>query len=197
MATDPLQVGGVRWENYFQNRTGIVKIPTQQHLTMLSIVDNAKVRFQPTSVDTTPSTDATKKAATLISELNNWLGGPDCHDAHEVSMEDALCSTDVFVAPSNPVPVRRQANARLFGRVADVLLMRDRAQILYSIVSSVVIDVVNNIRLSAVVKKPRNTVSKILLALNANPVIAKRGFAPDYCASPRCAAANLPSQVTG
>ena len=114
----------------------------------------------------------------MISELRkaNWLGGPDCHDAHEVSMEDALCSTDVFVAPSNPVPVRRQANARLFGRVADVLLMRDRAQILYSIVSSVVIDVVNNIRLSAVVKKPRNTVSKILLALNANPVIAKEGF---------------------
>ena len=66
MATDPLQVGGVRWENYFQNRTGIVAGAANPALDPTALnnaqqpLDNAKVRFQPTSVDTTPSTDATK-----------------------------------------------------------------------------------------------------------------------------------------
>ena len=69
MATDPLQVGGVRWPNLMQNPTGIVKPAANPALDPTALnnaqqpLDAAKVRFTPTSVDTTPSTDATKGRA--------------------------------------------------------------------------------------------------------------------------------------
>lgn len=69
MATDPLQVGGVRWPNLMQQPTGIIKPAANPALDPTALnnaqqpLDAAKVRFTPTSVDTTPSTDATKGRA--------------------------------------------------------------------------------------------------------------------------------------
>ena len=69
MASDPLQVGGVRGPNMMQNATGIVAgaaNPAMNPTTLNNAqmpAEAAKVRFQPTSVDTTPSTDATKGRA--------------------------------------------------------------------------------------------------------------------------------------
>jgi hypothetical protein len=69
MATDPLQVGGVRWPNNYQNPTGIVKPAADPALDPTALnnaqmpADSSKVKFTPTSVDTTPSTDATKGRA--------------------------------------------------------------------------------------------------------------------------------------
>lgn len=69
MAGDPLQVGGIRWPNFMQNPTGIVAgaaNPAMNPTTLSNAqmpAEAAKVRFQPTSVDTTPSTDATKGRA--------------------------------------------------------------------------------------------------------------------------------------
>ncbi len=69
MASDPLQVGGVRWPNMMQKPTGIVAgaaNPAMNPTTLSNSqipMEASKVRFQPTSVDTTPSTDATKGRA--------------------------------------------------------------------------------------------------------------------------------------
>ena len=69
MASDPLQVGGVRWPNMMQNPTGIVAGAANPAMDPTALnnaqqpLDAAKVKFQPTSVDTTPSTDATKGRA--------------------------------------------------------------------------------------------------------------------------------------
>ena len=66
MATDPINIAGVRWPRFVQNSTGIVAGAANPALDPTALnnaqqpLDNAKVRFQPTSVDTTPSTDATK-----------------------------------------------------------------------------------------------------------------------------------------
>ena len=69
MASDPLQVGGVRWPNMMQKPTGIVAGAANPAMDPTALnnaqmpAEAAKVRFQPTSVDTTPSTDATKGRA--------------------------------------------------------------------------------------------------------------------------------------
>ena len=69
MASDPLQVGGVRWPNFMQNATGIVAGAANPELNPTALnnaqmpAEAAKVKFKPTSVDTTPSTDATKGRA--------------------------------------------------------------------------------------------------------------------------------------
>ena len=69
MATDPVLIGNVRWPNMFQNGTGIVAGAANPALDPTALnnaqqpLDAAKVKFQPTSVDTTPSTDATKGRA--------------------------------------------------------------------------------------------------------------------------------------
>ena len=69
MATDPINIAGVRWPNYFQNGTGLVAGAANPSLDPTALnnaqqpLDSAKVRFTPTSVDTTPSTDATKGRA--------------------------------------------------------------------------------------------------------------------------------------
>jgi hypothetical protein len=69
MATDPINIAGVRWPNNFQNPTGIVKPAANPVLDPTALnnaqqpLDSAKVRFTPTSVDTTPATDATKGRA--------------------------------------------------------------------------------------------------------------------------------------
>ena len=69
MATDPIQIGGVRWPNFFQNNTGLVAGAANPALDPTALnnaqqpLDSAKVKFTPTSVDTAPSTDATKGRA--------------------------------------------------------------------------------------------------------------------------------------
>ena len=69
MATDPIQVGGVRWPNNFQKPTGIVAGAANPALDPTALsnaqqpLDSSKVKFTPTSVDTSPSTDATKGRA--------------------------------------------------------------------------------------------------------------------------------------
>ena len=69
MASDPLQVGGVRWPNMMQKPTGIVAGAANPDMNPTALnnaqmpMESSKVRFQPTSVDTTPSTDATKGRA--------------------------------------------------------------------------------------------------------------------------------------
>jgi hypothetical protein len=69
MATDPINIAGVRWPNYFQNKTGLVAGAANPTLDPTALnnaqqpLDTAKVKFQPTSVDTTPSTDSTKGRA--------------------------------------------------------------------------------------------------------------------------------------
>lgn len=69
MATDPISIAGVRWQNYFQKGTGIVAGAANPALDPTALnnaqqpLDSAKVRFTPTSVDITPATDATKGRA--------------------------------------------------------------------------------------------------------------------------------------
>ncbi len=69
MASDPLQVGGVNWPNMMQKPTGIVAGAANPAMNPTALNDaqmpaeSAKVKFQPTSVDTTPSTDSTKGRA--------------------------------------------------------------------------------------------------------------------------------------
>jgi hypothetical protein len=109
-------------------------------------------------------------------------------------MEYALCPANVLVSPPDSISVGRPANALIFSRVTDVFLERDRAKIVYSIVRFIVINVINNIRLSAVVEKPRNAMSKVMFLLIAKPVVPSVAFAPDCCASQRPAFINLPSQ---
>ena len=66
MASDPVQVGGVKWPNMMQKPTGIVAGAANPAMNPPALSDaqmpaeSAKVKFQPTSVDTTPSTDSTK-----------------------------------------------------------------------------------------------------------------------------------------
>ena len=66
MATDPINIAGVRWPNYMQAPTGVIAPAANPALDPTALnnaqqpLDNAKVRFEPTSVDTTPSTDSTK-----------------------------------------------------------------------------------------------------------------------------------------
>ena len=59
MANDPLLVGGVRWPNMMQNPAMDPTTLSNSQIPM----ESSKVRFQPTSVDVTPSTDATKGRA--------------------------------------------------------------------------------------------------------------------------------------
>jgi len=66
MATDPIQIGGVRWPNQFQQPTGIYTTAVNtamdpQNLANSEIpADSAKQKFTPTKPDTTVSTDSTQ-----------------------------------------------------------------------------------------------------------------------------------------
>ena len=66
MATDPIQVAGVRWPNNFQNPTGIVAGAAQDKLSPQAIeartmpAESARPIYEPTKPDTTPSTDTTR-----------------------------------------------------------------------------------------------------------------------------------------
>ena len=66
MATDPIQVGNVRWPNAFQQPTGIYSTAVNpamdpQNLNNSQIpADSAKVPYPAKGIDTTVSTDSTK-----------------------------------------------------------------------------------------------------------------------------------------
>jgi hypothetical protein len=66
MASDPLQIGGIRWPNNFQQPTGIYSTAVNtamdpQNLNNSRIpAESSKVPFTPRTIDTVPSTDATK-----------------------------------------------------------------------------------------------------------------------------------------
>ena len=69
MATDPIQVGGVRWANNFQNPTGIVANAANPAMDPIALAnseipaDSSKLQYAAKSSDTTPSTDASKGRA--------------------------------------------------------------------------------------------------------------------------------------
>ena len=69
MATDPIQIGGVRWPNSFQQPTGIYSTGVNtamdpQNLNNSRIpAESSKVPFTPRTIDTVPSTDTTKGRA--------------------------------------------------------------------------------------------------------------------------------------
>ena len=66
MATDPINIAGVRWDNNFQQPTGIYSTGVNtamdpQNLNNSRIpAESSKVPFTPRTIDTTPSTDTTK-----------------------------------------------------------------------------------------------------------------------------------------
>jgi hypothetical protein len=66
MATDPINIAGIRWPNNFQKPTGIVAPATNnavdpQTLTASRMpADSSKVPYVAKGTDTTPSTDSTK-----------------------------------------------------------------------------------------------------------------------------------------
>lgn len=104
---------------------------------------------------------------------------PFSHDAMEVRQQDALAGVDGFVSvPSLNVSVRPRLvsvgkpdpiNTNLLAHVQKVGRIVNIAKVGYAIVSRVVIDVINNLGLFAVDKKPRNPVSHI-----SNAVVRKK-----------------------
>jgi hypothetical protein len=66
MASDPLQIGNVRWPNNFQNPTGIYSTAVNEAMDPQNLnnsripAESSKVPFTPRTIDTVPSTDATK-----------------------------------------------------------------------------------------------------------------------------------------
>ena len=66
MATDPINIAGVRWPNAFQQPTGIYSTGVNpamdpQNLNNSQIpADSAKVPYPAKGIDTTVSTDSTK-----------------------------------------------------------------------------------------------------------------------------------------
>ena len=66
MASNPIQIGGVRWPNQFQKPTGIVAGAANpamdpQNLNNSRIpADSAKVPYAAKGIDTVPSTDSTR-----------------------------------------------------------------------------------------------------------------------------------------
>ena len=66
MASNPIQIGGARWSNDFQQPTGIYStaVNTAMDPQVLSNsripAESSKVPFTPRTIDTTPSTDTTK-----------------------------------------------------------------------------------------------------------------------------------------
>jgi hypothetical protein len=69
MATDPINVAGVRWPNNFQNPTGIIEPASNPAADPINIAndqipaESARPVYAATKPDTTPSTDATKGRA--------------------------------------------------------------------------------------------------------------------------------------
>jgi hypothetical protein len=69
MATDPINIAGVRWQNNFQQPTGIYSTGVNtamdpQNLNNSQIpADSSKVPYTAKTTDTTPSTDSTKGRA--------------------------------------------------------------------------------------------------------------------------------------
>ena len=69
MATDPINVAGIRWQNNFQNPTGIIAPAADPALSPTAIAnsqipaDAAKVPYPAKGTDTVPSTDSTKGRA--------------------------------------------------------------------------------------------------------------------------------------
>ena len=66
MATDPLQVAGVRWPNQFQQPTGIYSSAVNTSMDPIAIAngqipaESAKMPFSAKGIDTVPSTDTTR-----------------------------------------------------------------------------------------------------------------------------------------
>ena len=66
MATDPLLIGNVRWQNNFHQPTGIYSTGVNtamapQNLNNSRIpAESSKVPFTPRTIDTVPSTDTTQ-----------------------------------------------------------------------------------------------------------------------------------------
>lgn len=69
MATDPIQIGGVKWPNNFQNPTGVVVGAARDELSPKAIdaktmpAESARPIYEPKKVDVTPSTDSTRGRA--------------------------------------------------------------------------------------------------------------------------------------
>ena len=66
MASDPIQIGNVRWPNNYQRPTGIVAGAANPAMDPINIAnsqipaDSAKVPFAAKGIDTVPSTDSTR-----------------------------------------------------------------------------------------------------------------------------------------
>ena len=69
MATDPINIAGVRWPNQFQQPTGIYSTGVNEAMDPQALnnsripAESSKVPFTPRTIDTVPSTDATKGRA--------------------------------------------------------------------------------------------------------------------------------------
>ena len=66
MATDPINIAGVRWPNQFQQPTGIYSPAVNSAMDPQALnnsripAESSKVPFTPKTIDTVPSTDATQ-----------------------------------------------------------------------------------------------------------------------------------------
>ena len=66
MATDPIQIGNVRWPNNYQRPTGIVAGAANPAMDPINIAnsqipaDSVKVPYPAKGIDTTVSTDSTQ-----------------------------------------------------------------------------------------------------------------------------------------
>ena len=66
MATDPINIAGVRWPNQFQNPTGIVAGAANPAMDPQNLnnsrmpADSAKIPYPAKGIDTVPSTDSTR-----------------------------------------------------------------------------------------------------------------------------------------
>jgi hypothetical protein len=66
MASDPIQIGGITWQNDFQRPTGVVAGAANPAMDPINIAnsqipaDSAKMPYTAKGVDTVPSTDSTR-----------------------------------------------------------------------------------------------------------------------------------------
>ena len=66
MASDPIQIGGITWQNDFQRPTGVVAVAANPAMDPINIAnsqipaDSAKMPYTAKGVDTVPSTDSTR-----------------------------------------------------------------------------------------------------------------------------------------
>ena len=125
------------------------------------------------------------------------MGCSDCHVSMEVGKHDALARVDAVASdicspsaslPSNPP-------RRLFP-VEAVLFVRDVSQVAKAVVHAVAVNVVNNIRLFAVSKKPSEAMRSITAPLVVDPQVSVADVdanRPDLTAESFCNSAYNPS----